>query len=580
MAEGQPPRQRDGFALSLGGVAESDFDDLAIFRRPLSHCEIEAAWVAGLEGQKKLVNPAPPICVQVGRPVEVAGAYRQAMAFPELFDAGPGRLLLRGDDRTLPAHFYDARDAMTPAGKPRWFQSVDAGATWTESPTSDTRVERVYRLPGGDTLLLGETARHAGKGVFQTSFRNVKLTSDQFPAPAVPKPGQSSDQAVFHVAVEPNAEDGALFLNRSAVQSAGDSILITGYVRPKHGFKSRLFVFASRDKGRTWDPISEVWRDDRFLDRVVGGIGGAPPLFGPTQACLLRTSPHRIVCAFRTDASLLVSESRDEGRSWENPWMAGPDGANPTLVEIGDLLALSYGRPDVNLALSADGGRTWFGFSDILPVNRAPVEARQYVSPLGHLYLGSTCHASLVAIGGRRLLLAYDTNWISAPEHELPRTSIWTVPITLKKANAEPRRFVSASDPAVTRAGAWEGVEPGVPYACTQDAAGRLHIEFDGTGAALVHPTLFDGGRLRVRIDGCDCSVVDLRTPNAWWGRRTQLATGLPRGKHRVELIAEIRTEAQAPLMPNRWGWYEPYVATLYASAGRTRAVVHGFEVW
>jgi hypothetical protein len=33
---------------------------------------------------------------------------------------------------------------------------------------------------------------------------------------------------------------------------------------------------------------------------------------------------------------------------------------------------------------------------------------------------------------------------------------------------------------------------------------------------ALVHPTFYDGGSWRVRVDGKEAGVVDLRTPQAW----------------------------------------------------------------
>ena len=107
-----------------------------------------------------------------------------------------------------------------------------------------------------------------------------------------------------------------------------------------------------------------------------------------------------------------------------------------------------------------------------------------------------------------------------------------------------------------------------------------MRFEFEGTGIGLVHPTFFDGGSFRVTIDGNDQGTVTLRTPQTWWNRRTLIASDLPAGKHVIELAPEVQSKPSSPGMPDRWPCYEPLYPRLFEAAGRTRAAIHGFEVW
>ena len=575
---GRPPRNPERIGLSMLGQAEMDLDELTLLSRQLSQSEIEASYVAGLQAQETLRPQSPAIRVVRGEPVEAVGqqahGFNDLIRFPELYREPDGSVLLRSDSRAISLHFYDARDAVTPAGKLRWFRRAANGGDWREVQSAEQVARNVYRGKDGGSMLIAETAGHKGGGIYETTLRRGEI------APATIA---AEDLATvrFETGIEPTgSEDKWLYLNRSHVITKAGEIAISGFIRPKDEWKSRLVVFSSADSGRSWRRVSEVWRDVRFPDRLAGGVG-SPPLFGPTQASLLRTSPDRILCVFRTDAALLACDSTDDGRSWSEPRMVGPDGVNPTLSQFGDLIALSYGRPDVNLAFSADSGQTWFGFTDLLPADRWPVEANNLVGPLGFNYKPSTGHVALLPDGRNRFLVAYDTNWVSDPRHELPRASLWVTPVSVEHlAPPQSARFVSVRESSVERTGDWEGGQADVPYLGTWDDTAKLRFEFEGTGIALVHPTFFDGGSFRVRIDGEERGTVDLRTPQTWWARRTLIAGDLPAGKHIIELAPEVRSEPRAPIMPDRWPSYEPLYPRLFEAAGRTRAAIHGFEVW
>lgn len=177
--------------------------------------------------------------------------------------------------------------------------------------------------------------------------------------------------------------------------------------------------------------------------------------------------------------------------------------------------------------------------------------------------------------------MAFDTNWVSDPKFELPRASLWVRPVSVEHLTPpKAARFVSAAELRIKRTGSWSGGTNKTPYLTSRDTSAKVLFDFEGTGIALVHPTLFDGGSFRVRIDGEDVGPVDLRTPQTWWGRRTLIANKLPAGKHVIELIPDIQPESRAPVAPDRWPSYEPLYPKLFEAAGRTRAALHGFEVW
>ncbi len=579
LAEGKPPRHPEGFAFSLTGESEMDIDELTLISRPLTQAEVETSYVSGLQAQKRLIGQTPAIRVEVGEAVEAVGqqarGFNQLIRFPELFRQDDGSVLLRSDNRAISLHFYDTRDAFTPAGKQlRWFKSDGGSAAWKEIAAPEHVARNQYQNTNGESLLVGETAQHKGAGVYETTLRRGRVNPTSIMADELLK-------ATFHAGIEPTATaDNRLYLNRSSILTRDGKVLISGFLRPKDAWKCHLLIFTTGDGGRTWRRISDVWQDNRFGDRLWTPVNGAPPMFGPTQASLLRTSSKRILCVFRTDASLLACDSTNEGLTWSEPWMVGQDGVNPTLVQSGELIALSYGRPDVNITFSADQGRTWFGFTDLLPSDRSLVEASNVVGPLGYNFKPSTGHVALLPDGPGRFLMAHDTNWISNPKFELPRASLWVTPVSVThQATPEDARFVSVTDASVQRNGDWCGGES-APYLATDDGRAWLRFEFEGTAVTLVHPTCFDGGRLRVLVDSNDVNPVNLRTPQNWWGRRTLLASGLPRGKHVVEVVAELQTKTRTPVMPDRWPSYEPHYPALFEAAGRTRAVVHGFEVW
>ena len=577
-AAGKLPQHPDRFVLSATGQAEIDLDELVLHSRQLTLIEIESRYVSGLHAQQLLREQNPAIRVEVGTPAKAVGQQAQGFGelirFPELYRQPDDSLLLRSDNRAISLHFYDARDAVTPAGKLRWFRAASAGDPWEEITSAEQVARNVYRDQNGETILVAETAKHKGGGVFEATLRRGKI------APKSIAPSEL-ESATFDVGIEPTATaDSWLYLNRSIIHTKDGRILISGFIRPKAEAKSRLMILAMSNRGRSWRKVSEVWRDDVFPDRLVGGIG-APPLFGPTQASLLRTSPDRILCVFRTDAALLACESTDDGASWSKPWMVGQDGVNPTLVQSEDLIALSYGRPDIHIAWSADAGKTWFGFTSLLAADRWRVEANNLVGPLGFNYKPGTGHAALLQDGANRFLVAYDTNWISDPKFELPRSSLWVTPVSVaNKLPPRSARFVSVASDEIQRSGRWEGSLADTPYYSCRDRAGKLRFEFKGTAIALIHPTFFDGGEFRVMIDGRETGVVSLRTPQSWWGRHSLLASDLAEGKHVVELLPVIQPDARTPVMPDRWPAYEPYYASLFQAAGRTRVALHGFAVW
>jgi hypothetical protein len=90
------------------------------------------------------------------------------------------------------------------------------------------------------------------------------------------------------------------------------------------------------------------------------------------EPMLAETTDGELVCVIRgTDQEqrpMLITRSRDHGRTWEPPRPLFGFGVFPALVRLGNgALLLAFGRPGVWVSASLDGGRTW---ADPVPVIR------------------------------------------------------------------------------------------------------------------------------------------------------------------------------------------------------------------
>ena len=114
----------------------------------------------------------------------------------------------------------------------------------------------------------------------------------------------------------------------------------------------------SNDNGQTWQRRGTIAQPD--------AIPGE--LHNMMEPAMTRNGQGQLVCVIRRadqkQKSMLITFSKDRGRTWETPRPLdelGQFGVMPALLRLEDgPLVLSYGRPGVHLAFSWDGsGRKW-----------------------------------------------------------------------------------------------------------------------------------------------------------------------------------------------------------------------------
>lgn len=119
---------------------------------------------------------------------------------------------------------------------------------------------------------------------------------------------------------------------------------------------SRTYVCESADEGKTWRFLSTIGYDKIGSEGYNEASMKALP--NGDLITVLRTGTSRdLACP---DSPVMVSISKDKGKTWEKPWRAGTNGVFPDVIVLSDgTLAASYGRPGSCIMFSVDGGRTW-----------------------------------------------------------------------------------------------------------------------------------------------------------------------------------------------------------------------------
>jgi len=249
--------------------------------------------------------------------------------------------------------------------------SKDNGETWKKIPSEPTWVG-VKELRQGHIIGIAYKTRpkEGEKGTFVGELwesRDAGKTV-QGPKPVlfhVPQ-GRGAMGHAFH--------PGPLFM-RSIVEAKDGSLLalMAGWFEgddvpsPYGGGRtqSRTYVCRSSDQGETWDYLNTIGYDPEL---------GAE---GYNEASMQRLPNGEILCVLRTggdsckhhqDNPLMMSRSRDEGKTWTQPVRIGVDGVYPDLLVLSDdTVACSYGRPGASLMFSHDMGKTWTDHTSVDP---------------------------------------------------------------------------------------------------------------------------------------------------------------------------------------------------------------------
>lgn len=173
----------------------------------------------------------------------------------------------------------------------------------------------------------------------------------------------------------------------------------------------------SQDNGKSWKRRSTIALDHQGKDAL-------------TEPMLAENVNGELVCVIRrTDQeqkSMLITFSKDRGKTWENPIaldQLGAFGVMPCLIRLEcGIMVLSYGRPGIWLSFSLNGtGREWTD-----PVCMLEGDAKQ-------LMCKTDGYTTMLPIGPKQLLLAYtDFDYKDAQGNQ--RKAVLVRKLTIKDA--------------------------------------------------------------------------------------------------------------------------------------------------
>jgi hypothetical protein len=154
------------------------------------------------------------------------------------------------------------------------------------------------------------------------------------------------------------------------------------------------WLMVSEDNGRSWRRKAQIAYD--ATGRLMMGEPSLVRTSTGELACVIR-------CAHHQPLPMLITYSRDEGKTWEQPGELYGFGVMPqTLLLENGILAVSFGRPGVHLLFSPDGSaRKWSPPLSLIEGNRENINAH------------SCGYTRLLPVGKNGFLIAYsDFNWL------------------------------------------------------------------------------------------------------------------------------------------------------------------------
>lgn len=177
--------------------------------------------------------------------------------------------------------------------------------------------------------------------------------------------------------------------------------------------KDAIFFYRSTDNGYSWKIQGRILYTPDLKADSAGNerMGFMEPAFeilaDGTYICVMRTSDGK------GDGPLYISRSRDKGVSWSKPEALTSAGVLPQLLELDNgMIALSAGRPGVQLRFSADKGQSWTDPFEMMPYGE---KQKNNISWYDHVSCGYT---GLLATGTDRFLIIYSDFRHLNPQNE------------------------------------------------------------------------------------------------------------------------------------------------------------------
>ncbi len=250
--------------------------------------------------------------------------------------------------------------------------SEDRGATWHALPTA---IPRPNVLPDG--TVAGTTYRAYPVQGKPGEYRGELWLSDDGCRTVRGPIGASVTVPLARAALGHGKHVGPLFGRSIVVLDNGEWLSsmygwFHGDAEPDHyrkgGTMRRSYIGRSTDQGRSWDYLSTVaYRpflgNEGYSELVIRRLPNGDVL------ALVRTGGNSK--GTWQDNPLMMSRSRDGGRTWSPVKRTGVEGVWPDLCVLSDgVLVCSTGRPGAFIMFSTDNGETW--------TDHTPIDGERY----------------------------------------------------------------------------------------------------------------------------------------------------------------------------------------------------------
>lgn len=336
-----------------------------------------------------VVNLGNLATVYEGVPGEIAGVGTAYAVDHPTRDGRPGRRVFLGFGRNDDVAQADQKHGL--------LVSDDGGWNFTAAPLSDqTAPLSMARLPDGRLLSVDFIPRSvAGR----TATLRVHYSKDDGLT-------WTDESATFQAPEDFHpAFDRGMRVYRDLLVQPDGTLLLPYYTRYPTDLGYRSEIAQSTDNGRTW-----TWRG------VIGVPDSATVIVEPTVSSTVDGQLYAVVRRHVTSSGALTtmaySRSADAGRTWTTPQVlpitdragdtAPRNGVAPAIVLMPTgALALSYGRPDNWLAVSADGRGDRWEYAQVTYQNhpRAVAEYQRSHGSGGNTGIAVAGRGKLVVVG-------------------------------------------------------------------------------------------------------------------------------------------------------------------------------------
>jgi hypothetical protein len=313
--------------------------------------------------------------------------------------------------------------------------SKDGGLTWDEPRVVVDGGNMSMSFYGGELFLLPFHLRPRGDGIgapYNMMYKDASLHYDKrgMTVTGLPRP----------VAHDRDSGTVGMFFN-GQVTEVELGWLATMYGHFEGDKRYSLICVHSRE-ARNWKFRSIISGHDCALDGTEG----------PCESAVCRLPDRRLMCVFRrqsgTKGELPYGQcfSSDEGKTWTTPRvMNGPGSVEPSLVVLpSGIVALSGGRPGVNVWLNADGTCLDWAKVDIAAHHSEchPADAikRLSLTTDGWAKINMTGYTEIVRVDDNHLVMVYDRlsrGWNYIRDGFDESNSVWAMRIKVEKAKSK-----------------------------------------------------------------------------------------------------------------------------------------------